>query len=493
MKRIALLLLASTALVFSGCAGIQTDATSQKNKTDETPELVQKSNSTEEVAVDSVKTESNEKVLEKVSYYKTGKPKPANEKKGEQLIIKIAKKNKIKVSKINLKDKHQREIVLGLATNLDGLTKEEMKAVGDYAKYVDSFENDEKNKLITKLVAKMKSGKKLSPAERAELQSLLPAAMGAAKLELTKMPNKKEESSKKDEKGKEQSSEKSPNPKKPGEVIVGGAAFGGNGDQNNQPGNQSNGGNNGGHQTPGNQNNGGNNGGHQTPGNQNNGGNNDGHQTPGNQNNGGHQTPGNQSNGGNDNGNQTPGNQSNGGNQNEGGEDNPSTGTVVNGYDANKAKDYAYQWWNKRNNEKYGYFSKVSGGCYDCWYDCTNFVSQAIQVGGIKEQRTGGSYWYYSDKKPSYSWSVANSFFNYFKGRAQQTRQYGMLEIGDVINADFDHDGDIDHSAIVTRVDHSGVYVTQHTTDKKDSPLINWFNAGYDIYGWKMKTANIGH
>ncbi|MBA4493695.1 amidase domain-containing protein [Paenactinomyces guangxiensis] len=158
-------------------------------------------------------------------------------------------------------------------------------------------------------------------------------------------------------------------------------------------------------------------------------------------------------------------------------------------YDRIAARDYAYKWWNARNNEEYGYYSRVSGGCYNCWPDCTNFVSQAIKAGGILEKREG-TFWYYSDKKPSYAWGVANSFYNHFKDRAKQAKSFKELQVGDVVNVDFDHDGDIEHSAIITKIDKFDVYVTQHSTDKKNSPLSSWILAGYDVYAWKMDTAN---
>lgn len=153
------------------------------------------------------------------------------------------------------------------------------------------------------------------------------------------------------------------------------------------------------------------------------------------------------------------------------------------------ARDYAYKWWNQRNNKQYGYYSRVSGGCYNCWPDCTNFVSQAIKSGGIEERKTG-SYWYYNDTKPSYAWGVANSFYKHFKARAKEAKYFRELSVGDVVNVDFDHDGDIEHSAIITKIDYYDAYVTQHSSDKKDIPISKWLYAGYDVYAWKMATAN---
>jgi hypothetical protein len=167
----------------------------------------------------------------------------------------------------------------------------------------------------------------------------------------------------------------------------------------------------------------------------------------------------------------------------------------ANGYDRAKARDYAYQWWNKRNNTQYPYYSKANGSCYNCWYDCTNFVSQAMYAGGLKQWKSGPSYlyyWYYYNqpKKPSNSWGLANSLFKHMKVRAKQAESMSELKVGDIVQGDLDNDGDIDHTAIVTKIENGQVYVTQHTTDRKDHPLALWFAAGYDVYAWKMGTAS---
>ena len=282
-----------------------------------------------------------------------------------------------------MNDARFRDFVFNVATDLSSLSKDQQTKVAEFAKYVDKYENKLKNKRIQELLAKVKAGKKLTGKERAELDSLLPIK-GGTKIAYQKQPTKEQlknlEPIKSD-----------PNQQQPGR----------NDDENrnnpNDPGNNT---------------------------------------------------------GSNDN----QGNQSGNGDDKEptlvetmitkgtiptktittmeailakmmdrtmvktvdqtmemiktitqegntGGDQNIVPPIVGGGsYDPIKARDYAYKWWNKRNNEQYGYYSRVMGGCYDCWYYCTNFVSQAIKEGGIKEQRTGGTYWYYSDEKPSYSW-----------------------------------------------------------------------------------------
>lgn len=460
-----MMLFASTTLVFAGCSGDKSQATVPDNG----EKVVKKSDATEE---QTTQIETDGKLLNQVSYYQ---PKKKVEKvapihnQGQKIVKKIATKKKIKLE-VNLQDQKYRDFVMGFATDLEGLTKAEIKIIAEYAKYVDEYENKIKNNDLKKYVSKIKSGKKLTAAELSEFKSLLPISKGTKLLIGKKKPVKnlpKIEAKPDENRNKPINEQVEP---KPNENSNEGPTGSTNGNANNEEkGNDvigdlvdtKNGSTDNTNAT---------------------GGPTDGNTTG--SNNGNNTTNTNGTNGDNNN---TPSNNIPSGDV----ESEPQTLKASGSYNAKKAKEYAYKWWNKRNNKEYGYYSRVSG-CEDCWYDCTNFVSQALQVGGIKEQRTGGTYWYYSNKKPSYAWGVANSFYNHFITRAKQTSSMWDLEVGDVVNVDFDHDGDIEHTAIVTKVNNAGVYVTQHTTDKKDSPLINWFTAGYDVYGWKMKTANKG-
>src|SRR5690606_8475839 len=135
----------------------------------------------------------------------------------------------------------------------------------------------------------------------------------------------------------------------------------------------------------------------------------------------------------------------------EPGSNEPPLKKEANGYDRAKAVEYAYMWWNKRNNEEYGYYSRSMGGCYNCWYDCTNFVSQVIKTGGIKERKgryDWYDYWFYSDEKPSLTWGLAHSFYKHMKliRQAQNAEWPSELQVGDIISVDFEGDGDINHS-----------------------------------------------
>lgn len=176
-------------------------------------------------------------------------------------------------------------------------------------------------------------------------------------------------------------------------------------------------------------------------------------------------------------------------------ENDQSLSSYTNGYNPTVARDYAYRWWNSRNNTEFPYYKNYYG-CDACWNDCTNFVSQALYKGGALFWKglflTGDNAWYYEDgfmQKPSHSWGGAHNFYNHWRKRADLAAYDTDLKVGDPVNADFTGDGDIDHTALITKIENGKRLLTQHTTDRKDAPLQKWYDARYVVYGWKMDTA----
>ncbi|MGW8440969.1 amidase domain-containing protein [Paenibacillus sp. S33] len=87
----------------------------------------------------------------------------------------------------------------------------------------------------------------------------------------------------------------------------------------------------------------------------------------------------------------------------------------------------------------------------------TTFVSQALNAGGMLQWSglylTGDDAWYFKDNflsKPSHSWGRAHNFYNHWKYRAKLASSTNDMSMGDPVNADFNNDGDIDHTAIIT-------------------------------------------
>lgn len=174
-----------------------------------------------------------------------------------------------------------------------------------------------------------------------------------------------------------------------------------------------------------------------------------------------------------------------------------------NGYNNIAARDYAYKWWNGRN-PLYDYYASKQGcsisdkNCWAKWNDCANFVSQALYAGGMK-MKYGPSYthstsWSYG-VVPSYTWGGAHNFYTHWKTRAGVANSSTALQTGDAVSADFTKDGDIDHTALITKNTGNASnqkFLTQHTTDRKETTtLANWYNSGYSVYGYEIdKAAN---
>ncbi|TSI05965.1 amidase domain-containing protein [Lysinibacillus sp. BW-2-10] len=147
-------------------------------------------------------------------------------------------------------------------------------------------------------------------------------------------------------------------------------------------------------------------------------------------------------------------------------------------YNRQAAVQYARNWW-KGRNPNYPSFQD----------DCTNFISQCLRAGGApmsgypnrargwwitdgwKSGRgTGG---YYSNETWSYSWTVSSSLRWYLESAksgltAKRVQSPSELNIGDVIFYDFQGDGRIDHSTIVTSIVNGVPYIHAHTVNSQD-------------------------
>jgi hypothetical protein len=182
-----------------------------------------------------------------------------------------------------------------------------------------------------------------------------------------------------------------------------------------------------------------------------------------------------------------------------------------NGYNPTKARDYAYKWCDEKKklrNPKYSKYYADYHKCKDCWNDCTNFVSQTLAEGGMRQSRQdlpGPDYiypsnWYYGggtrSNRPSWTWGGARDFYHHWVLRTipveiKKGYKSTSLKVGDAVSVDWRRDGDKDHTAIVTKVEKGRPYVTYHTVDRKDVELSKWFgqNPKAKIIGWPMGEA----
>lgn len=114
-----------------------------------------------------------------------------------------------------------------------------------------------------------------------------------------------------------------------------------------------------------------------------------------------------------------------------------------------------------------------------------------LLIGGIFTTYRSDKVWYYSDSKPSHTWGGAHNFYKHWKKRAGIAKKSGSLGKGDVVNIDFQNDGKIDHTVIITKVKSGTQYYTQHTTDSKNKNTISdLYKKGYTLYGYDMDKAS---
>lgn len=146
-------------------------------------------------------------------------------------------------------------------------------------------------------------------------------------------------------------------------------------------------------------------------------------------------------------------------------------------YNAERAANYAQTYAKKRNPKYVSYAS-----------NCTNFVSQALEAGGYKQNNA----WFCGMVASSQKWSVSKQNYNYVRKQkwGYLVKKYSMsgnltrpgcfapgVSKGGVIYYDWNADGKIDHASFVTfsgQNKSTGKYETlicQNTADRKND---NW-------------------
>ncbi|WP_330334187.1 amidase domain-containing protein [Streptomyces sp. NBC_00536] len=153
-------------------------------------------------------------------------------------------------------------------------------------------------------------------------------------------------------------------------------------------------------------------------------------------------------------------------------------------YDYAAMATYAEKYW-KNYNPAYRQFNGAGG-------DCTNFISQSLKAGGWKNAPGSTSDyrdWWYDGSLQTDSWAGANewAWFTNSNNRAPNLAYVYQLDVGDILQMDFNRDGSKDHSMIVTYRSSAGTpYVTYHSTNtyrKSVASLIaSYPNAVYFAY-----------
>ncbi|MDQ3817164.1 MAG: amidase domain-containing protein [Acidobacteriota bacterium] len=150
--------------------------------------------------------------------------------------------------------------------------------------------------------------------------------------------------------------------------------------------------------------------------------------------------------------------------------------------------NYAYAYWYNYNPNYRRFDGNTQGG------DCTNFVSQALRAGGWTNVPGWYQYnfvWWYDWLNQSYTWTSANYWFQFTNSRPRGTiaRYISDLQPGDILQADWDRDGRIDHSMIVTKKDSYGnIYLTYHSNSTLNKSFYSIYSANPNAtyYGWRL-------
>ncbi|WP_406445821.1 amidase domain-containing protein [Streptomyces sp. NBC_01613] len=160
---------------------------------------------------------------------------------------------------------------------------------------------------------------------------------------------------------------------------------------------------------------------------------------------------------------------------------NLGTGTTYN-YAAMAA--YAEKYW-RNYNTAYRRYNGAGG-------DCTNFLSQSLYAGGWKQVANSAEdygTWYSKTSGESDTWIGVNEW-SWFTQTAKRTTALAnayQMDVGDVLQMDFDKDGSKDHSMMTTYRSSSGVpYLTYHDADtyrrSLASLIASYPNSAYYAY-----------
>ncbi|MEU4216447.1 amidase domain-containing protein [Actinoplanes sp. NPDC026623] len=154
------------------------------------------------------------------------------------------------------------------------------------------------------------------------------------------------------------------------------------------------------------------------------------------------------------------------------------------GYDYTAMVNYARAWANGRNPAYPSYSD-----------DCTNFASQVMRAGGWGtvgswpgSSRSNNSNWWYGSyaSTSSYTWGGAENWywFGTGSGRTSIIDMWNMGN-GDVLQYDYDFDGNISHTQVCTGRDSTGPLMTQHGSDYRDKRLSEIMASSSNYNAWK--------
>lgn len=157
--------------------------------------------------------------------------------------------------------------------------------------------------------------------------------------------------------------------------------------------------------------------------------------------------------------------------------------------DVDRQMNYAFQHFAKRNIAEFG---SLKGA------DCVNFTSQTLLARGWKMDE---EWWHnQNDSGHDYGrpWISSTAMMKYLLARPELATQLtddqrSSVAVGDIVQFDWDHSGDRDHTGVVSRVtgtgDHIEIFVVSHSPDTdyiSVDKIITVDHPGAGVYYWHL-------
>jgi len=152
------------------------------------------------------------------------------------------------------------------------------------------------------------------------------------------------------------------------------------------------------------------------------------------------------------------------------------TQTDIYPYNRRAAYNYAKRWAFDRNPRFYD-FEHIGG-------DCTNFTSQVLLAGGCPMNGKKWTGWYYyglNNRAPA--WTGVDYLYKFLinnegRGPIAKLSTIDEIDIGDIVQMNFEYDKVFNHSPVVIRIEEprkpENIFIAAHTYDRFDYPLSNY-------------------
>lgn len=98
--------------------------------------------------------------------------------------------------------------------------------------------------------------------------------------------------------------------------------------------------------------------------------------------------------------------------------------------------------------------------------------------------------WWYASDDQTRTWTASDWFYSFSPNRATLAPYVSDLRVGDVLQIDWEGNGSVDHTAVVTKKDSNNkLYLTYHSNNRLDKPFTE-IQLAYPLakyYAWKLK------